>query len=169
MRTDRLRRTAALLVALAAVAALGADCAGEGGTDPPPAPPANLAFLDVEASRAVLDQITPAVQRFYSYDFQRLDEHEQEIMAVTTARFWSDIAPTLEIVREVAPRKQIVVTATVVAASLRGLEPSRAELLLFVNRSTTQAGAPPQPDATSIVVTAAQIGPVWRIDGLELV
>lgn len=170
MATGRLRRTAALLVAIAAVATLGAGCqADDRATDSPPAPPANLAFVDVEASRAVLDQMTPAVERFYSYDFQRLDEHEREIMAVSTARFWSDIAASLQIVREVAPRKQVTVTAEVIATSLSALEPSRAELLLFVNRSTTQAGGPPQRDVTSIVVTAVRIGPAWQIDGLDLV
>jgi Mce-associated membrane protein len=167
MRSDRLRWTAALL--LAVVAVLGAGCSSSGDAEPPPAPPGNLAFLDVEASRTVLDEMTPAVEGFYSYDFRQLDEHEMHIMAVTTARFWSEIEPTLPVVREVAPRKQITVTAEVIATSLRVLEPGRAELLLFVNRSTTQAGDPPQPDATSVVVTAERIGSTWKIDGLELV
>lgn len=169
MRIDRRRRTAALLVTVAVVAALGAGCTDDPGTTPPPAPPANLAFLDVEASRAVLDQMTPAVERFYSYDFRKLDEHELGIMAVTTAQFWSGIEPSLQIIRDVAPRKEVTATAEVVATSLRTLEPGRAELLLFVNRSTTQAGGPPQLDASSVVVTSVRIGPAWKIDGLGLV
>lgn len=169
MGTDRVRRTGFPLVVLAVGAVLGTGCTADRESGPPPAPPANLAFVDVEAGDAVLDQLTPAVERFYSYDFRRLDEYELALMAVTTARFWSDTSPTLRIVGEVAPRKQVVVAADVVAASLSVLEPSRAELLLFVSRSTTQAGGPPQRDVISVVVTTVRIGPEWRIDGLELV
>jgi hypothetical protein len=167
MKTDRPRLRAALLVAVIAV--LGAGCAGEPGADPAPAPvpPADAASLDTEAGRAVLDQLTPAVEKFYSYDFQQLDEHELAMTTVTTARYWSEIEPTLSIVREVASSKQVTVSATVSSASLRVLEAGRAEVLMSVNRSTTQQGGPARQDTFSVVVTAELVGSEWKIDKLD--
>ncbi|MFN2495831.1 MAG: hypothetical protein ABR608_07975 [Pseudonocardiaceae bacterium] len=162
------RRWCGIALLAVALAGLGAGCTGDRDADSPPPGPANLAFVDVEASRAVTDQITPAVARFFSYDFRRLDEHSLAIQESTTARYWSEIAPSLEIVRGVAPSKQTVASAEVIATSLRVLEPGRAELLLFVNRSTTEAGGPPQLEGSSVVVTAARIGPMWKIEGMRV-
>lgn len=160
MRTGRTRTVVALLLA-----GLVAGCAGEAT---PPPPPANLAFVDVEATRAVSDEVAPAVARFFSYDFRQLDEHASQIMADSTAGYWAQVEPTLVVVREVASSKQVVTTAEVVATSVHVLEPARAELLLFVNRSTTQAGGPPQVEPSSVTVTAARIGPAWKIDGMTV-
>lgn len=164
----RWRGIAWLVVALAGLGVGCVGCAGERDPEPAAPGPANLAFVDVEASRAVIDQITPAVARFFSYDFRRLDEHELAIQESTTARYWAEIAPTLPVIRDVAPSKQAIATAEVIGTSLRVLEPSRAELLLFVNRSITEAGGAPQPVASSVVVTAARIGPTWKIDGMTV-
>ena len=114
------------------------------------------------------EQITPAVARFFSYDYRRLDGDLSETMADTTPRYWTTVEPSLQVVREVAARKQIVASADVVATSVRVLEPSRAELLLFVNRRTTQASAAPQLDSSSVVIKAARTGPHWKIDGMSV-
>ena len=161
-------------VAICAVAAtLAAGCSSEHRDSEHrdshgPPPPANLAFVDVEATRAVSDQIAPAVARFFSYDYHRLDGDLSETMADTTPRYWTEVEPSLRIVRDVAPRKQVVASADVVATSVRMLEPSRAELLLFVNRRTTEGSAAPQPDASTVVVKAARTGPHWKIDGMTV-
>lgn len=149
-----------------ALMGLAAGCTADRTGDAPAPSPANLAFVDVEASRAVLDQITPAVAGFFSYDSRRLDEHERAIRESTTDRYWSEIAPTLTVVREVTPNRQVSTTAEVVATSLHVLQPDRAELLLFVDRNTTEAGGPPQLVSSTITVTAARIGPAWKIDGM---
>lgn len=159
----------ALLVVL--VGTLACGCAGEpdGEAAPSPAPePANLAFVDVESSRAVLEQIPPAVTRYLSYDFRRLDEYAAQTMTDTTAKYWSEVEPSLEILREVAARRQVVSTAEVVGTSLDVLEPGRATLLLFVNRSTVEAGGPAQRETSGIVVTAVRVGPDWKIDGMRV-
>jgi Mce-associated membrane protein len=170
MRIRRASSVAAARVAVVAVisAAVLAGCSDDepNGTVSAP-PPANLAFVDVETSRLVLDQISPAVARFYSYDFRQLDEHAADIREIGTARFWSEIEPTLELVRSVALSREVVATAEVVGTSLRVLEPGRAELLLFVDRSTTETNGPPQQDGSSVLVNAARIGSQWKIDGMK--
>lgn len=160
----------AAAVVLALVTTLTNGCSGERGTgEPAPQPPpANLAFIDVEATRAVSEQIAPAVARFFSYDHRRLDEHLAQTMADTTPRYWTAVEPSLRVVRDVAPAKQVVASAEVVATSVRGLQPSRAELLLFVDRSTTERGGEPQREASSVVVTAVRTGPHWKIDGMSV-
>lgn len=163
MRTSRLRTVAAVLLA-----GLAAGCAGQRGQASPPPRPANLAFIDVEATSTVSDQIAPAVARFFSYDFRRLDEHASTIMADSTAGYWAKVEPTLGIVRSVAASQQVVTTSEVVATSVRVLEPGRAELLLFIDRDTTRAGAPPHREPSSVIVTAARIGPTWKIDGMTV-
>ncbi|MGQ0775919.1 MAG: hypothetical protein ACT4NY_16120 [Pseudonocardiales bacterium] len=163
MRSGRWRAVVAVLLA-----GLVASCAGEASVAAPAALPANLAFIDVEATAAVSDEIAPAVARFFSYDFRQLDEHSAQIMADSTAAYWAQVEPTLEVVRSVATSRQVATTSEVVATSVRVLEPSRAELLLFVNRSTTQADAPAQREPSSIIVTAAQIGPNWKIDAMTV-
>ena len=156
------------VAACAVAATLAAGCSSEHPDNHAPPPPANLAFVDVEATRAVCDQIAPAVALFFSYDYRRLDDDLSETMADTTPRYWTEVEPSLRIVREVAPRKQVVASADVVATSVRMLEPSRAELLLFVNRRTTEASAAPQLDGSTVVVKAARTGPHWKIDGMTV-
>jgi Mce-associated membrane protein len=171
MGTGRPHDTAVLRVVIACTVAamLAVGCTSEHRDKHAlPPPPANLAFIDVEATHAVTEQIAPAVARFFSYDYRRFDAHLSETMADTTPRYWTELEPSLRIVREVAPGKQVVANAEVVATSVRVLEPSRAELLLFVNRRTTQASAAPQLEASSVVVKAARTGPHWKIDGMTL-
>lgn len=163
-----MKRGVGRVVGAVLVAGVVAGCAGEASTGTPEALPANLAFVDVEATAAVSDQIAPAVARFFSYDFRRLDEHSAQIMADSTASYWAEVEPTLEVVRSVATTRRVTIASEVVATSVRVLEPSRAELLLFVNRSTTLADAPPHREPSSIHVTAAQIGPNWKIDGMTV-
>lgn len=143
------------------------DEADEAETRLPPGP-ANLAFIDVEATAAVSAEIAPAVARFFSYDFRNLDVYSAQILADFTAGYSAQVEPTLEVVREVAVSKQVVTTAEVVATSVDVLEPSRAELLLFVDRVITEADGPPQREPSSVLVTAARIGPVWKIDGIRV-
>lgn len=157
------------VVACAVAATLAAGCTSEQRENhAPPPPPDNLAFVDVGATRAVSGQIASAVTRFFSYDYRRLDGDLSESMADTTPRYWAEVEPTLRIVRDVAPRKQVVASADVVATSVRVLEPSRAELLLFVNRRTTEGTAAPQQVASTVVVKAARSGPDWKIDGMTV-
>lgn len=171
MSIGRPRNTATTFVPIVAIVLAGflAGCSNEPVENSHDSGSANLAFLDVPASHAVLDQIAPAVVRFYSYDFRRIDEHAAGIREVSTARYWSDVGPMLEIIRTVAPSKQAVATAEVVATALHSLGQGRAEVLLFVNRSTVEAGGAPQREGSSIVVTAARVGPQWKIDGMRLV
>lgn len=167
----RVLATAATAVtAVALVSTLTTGCTGERSTDEraPQPPPANSAFIDVEATRAVSEQIAPAVERFFSYDYRRLDEHMSQTMADTTSRYWTAVEPSLRIVRDVAPAKQVVADAKVVATSVHDLQPSRAQLLLFVDRSTTERNAEPQREASSVVVTAVRTGPNWKIDGMSV-
>lgn len=149
---------------------LTSGCTGEPSTGrpAPEPPPANLAFVDVEATRAVSEQIAPAVARFFSYDHRRLDEHMSQTMADTTPRYWTAVEPSLRIVRDVAPAKQVIANAKVRDTAVRDLQPGRAELLLFVDRSTTEGGAEPQREASSVVVTAVRTGPYWKIDGMTV-
>ncbi|HEU0088195.1 MAG TPA: hypothetical protein VFQ77_11205 [Pseudonocardiaceae bacterium] len=167
MGTGGPRTRVVALVAL--LAALLAGCAHQRSAEvPAPARPANLAFVDIEASRAVSDQITPAVARFFSYDYRWLDAHFSQLRSDSTARFWSEQEPSLGVVREVVARKQVVGTAKVVATSLHVLEPGRAELLLFVDRRITQAGGPAQEVNSSVLITAARVGPNWKLDGMAV-
>lgn len=171
MGTGRPHDTAVLRTAVACIVAatLAAGCTSRHRDNHVPSPPpANLAFIDVEATGAVSEQIAPAVARFFSYDYRQFDGHLSETMADTTSRYWTEVEPSLRIVREVVPRKQVVASAEVVATSVRVLEPGRAELLLFVNRRTTEATAAPQLDASSVVVKAVRTGPLWKIDGMTV-
>jgi Mce-associated membrane protein len=163
--SGRLRTGAAWLVA---IVALLTGCTSDRGDGAPAPRPANLAFIYDEASKTVLNQMSPAVAGFFSYDYRHLDEHEVQLKAVSTDRFWSQLQPTLKILHEVAPRKQAAATATVVANSLHLLQPGRAELLLFVNRSTTEAAGRPQLAGSSVLVTAARRGSTWKIDGMTV-
>ncbi|MGH3938725.1 MAG: hypothetical protein ACRDTG_08820 [Pseudonocardiaceae bacterium] len=166
MSTGRLRAAVAVLLTGFVV-----GCAGdgnEGGEGDPASQPANLAFIDVAATSAVSGEIAPAVARFFSYDFRQLDEHSAQIMADSTAKYWAEVEPTLGVVRQVASAQQVVTTAEVVATSVHLLEPSRAELLLFLNRNTTRTGVAPQQEPSSIIVTAARIGPAWKLDGMRV-
>lgn len=130
--------------------------------------PANLAFVDIGATEAVLDQMTPAVAQFFNYDFQGFDEHVAQIRTDFTPEFWTEMEPGLEVVREVAQAKEVTSSAEVVGASVRSVQGGTAELLLFVNRTTTEEGGEPQSTISSVILTAAQVGPEWKIDGMRV-
>lgn len=164
----RSRTAAALLVVIAALVTGCASTSDDTGDGAPAPRPADLTFIYVQATHTVLDQISPAVAQFFSYDYRHLDEHNRQIRAASTASFWNQTEPSLKVVNDVAPRKQLVGSAQVVASSLHLLQPARAELLLFVDLTATQAGGPPRRDGVSVLVTAARIGQVWKIDGMTV-
>jgi Mce-associated membrane protein len=172
MGNSRSRTVAALLAVIAAlVAGCGGDSddgSGDSGDGAPAPRPADLTFIYVQATHTVLAQIPPAVAQFFSYDYRHLDQHNRQIRAASTASFWSQTEPSLKVVNDVAPRKQLVGSAQVVDSSLHLLQPARAELLLFVDLTATQAGGPPRRDGVSVLVTAARIGQVWKIDGMTV-
>ncbi len=131
----------------------------------------NTALVDVGATAQATGQLTDALQTVYSYDFARLDENERAAREVITPEFGVDFDKLFAQVRELAPQRQAVVSATVQLSAIQKIEGDRAVLVAFMDqRATTAAqGAAAQRLTASgrLTVTGQRVDGRWKIAGVE--
>lgn len=133
---------------------------------------ANSALVDVGTTAEVSGQLTDALQTIYSYDFARLDENERAARAVITPEFAEQFNRLFAQVRDLAPQRQAVVSATVTLSAVKEISGDRAVLVVFMDQQATRAaaddGQPTQLAAAGrLTVTGQKIDGRWKIAGVE--
>ncbi|GAA5144561.1 hypothetical protein GCM10023340_12440 [Nocardioides marinquilinus] len=101
-----------------------------GGTDADGLPDA----VAVDAARRAAES---AVVPVLAYDYRRLDEAEQAAVAVMTPEFAEEYRQLFAAIRENAPRTQTIVQVEPVASGISGTGRGIVDVLLFVDRPTT--------------------------------
>lgn len=131
----------------------------------------NAALVDVGATAEANGQLSDALETVYSYDFTRLDENERAARDVITPAFGADFDSLFAQVRELAPQRQAVVSATVQLSAIQDIEGDRAVLVAFMDQRATTAteGAAAQQLAASgrLTVTGERVDGRWKIAGVE--
>jgi Mce-associated membrane protein len=124
----------------------------------------NRALLDFAATAQVTGQVRDAVERVFSYDFARLDDNERTAAAVITGPFAHDYREQFARVRELAPRQQAVVVASVPALAVKVLDGDRAIVVVFIDQQASR-GTQAQPllAAGRLSVIAQRVAGSWKI------
>jgi Mce-associated membrane protein len=180
--TDRVRRiplpqapatrrgTAALLaVTILLVAAAGFFAASWGRLQFSGAT-SNTALADVGATATVSEQVNEAVTKVYSFDFARLDQAESDARGVITGPFTGQFDQIFGNVRQLAPKQQAVVTATIPKSAVSSIEGDHATVYVFVNqvvRRVDDGGKPQEGTAAArLRVDADYVDGRWKVSGM---
>jgi Mce-associated membrane protein len=152
-----------LLVGLAAVTAVVAGFAAYLATTPSDA--------DVESStRAAQSAAERAVVPLLSYDYRHLADDQAAAHEYLTSSYQSDYDQLFKLLQDNAPSTRTVVQVDppLASAIVRSGE-DRVQVLLFVNRPTTNKANPEQPVVykDQVTLTMARDGDRWLVDDLE--
>lgn len=109
-----------------------------------------------------------AVVPVLSYDHRTLDEDQQEAEDLLTADYRGDYADLFEVIRKNAGPLETVVEVEVIASAVVRAGEDRAEILLFVNRPTTNAETKePVVYKDQVTLTMARVDGDWLVDDLK--
>lgn len=101
-----------------------------------------------------------------SYDYRRLEQDHDAAVAHMTDDYREDYDRLFTVIEENAPELRAVVTAKVVASAITRTGEDRAEILLFVDRPTSNtAGTQRYRDQVTFVME--KVGGTWLVDEIE--
>lgn len=154
-----------LLVACVAVVALVA-LVGAGWT----VREAQRADAADEARRVAPAVAAEAAQAVLSYDYETLAEDRDAGVRYFTGAYREEYIETMDtVIAEAAPQTQAVVTAEVLDTAVVSAEPGRAEVLLYVNQTTTSTaqGGEPQVALNRVRFTMVEEDGTWLVEDIE--
>ena len=109
-----------------------------------------------------------AVVTILAYDYRTMDEDQDAAGALMTPEYREEYDKLFAVVKENAPATKTVVTVEPVVASgiVRSGE-DRVQVLVFVNRPTTNAQSPePRVFRDQVTLTMEKVGEEWLVDDL---
>lgn len=130
----------------------------------------NTALTDVGATATVSEQVNEAVTKVYSFDFARLDQAESDARGVITGPFTAQFDQIFGNVRQLAPKQQAVVTATIPKSAVASIDGDHATVYVFVNqvvRRVDDGGKPQEGTAAArLRVDADRVDGRWKVSGM---
>lgn len=99
----------------------------------------NTALIDVARTSQVKEQVSDAVERLFSYDYQNIEKTEkaaQELLVTDEVR--EKYEKQFAEVKRVAPEQKMVVTTKVTRSGVMMLDDNRARVLVFVDQTSTR-------------------------------
>lgn len=116
-----------------------------------------------QAEQAAVRAIAPVL----SYDYRHLDEDAAAARTYMTASYQKQYDQTFAVVKENAPGLKAVVSAEVIDAGIVRTGPDRVEVLVFVNRPTSnKRTSAPVVFKDQVTVTMVREGGDWLVDDL---
>jgi Mce-associated membrane protein len=129
---------------------------------------ANLALTDVGATADVTSAVTLAMNRIFSYSYDRTDVTEKAAAAVLRGSAKDSYDRLFAQVREKAPQQKLVLTSRVSAIAVQDLRNGHARLLVFLDQSAVRADNNATDSAAAqLSVTAERTGDGWVVTALE--
>ena len=155
------RTLAALALVAVLLAAATAVALVRGGN----APDGELDTTAVAAARSAAEA---AIVPVLSYDYRQLDQDQATAAGYLTDSYNDEYDRVWERLDDVAPKDQTVVQVEVVDSAIVRTGDDRVDVLLFIDRPTTQ-GDQPTPVVSKDQVTARMVlsDGTWLIDGLS--
>lgn len=162
----RLRRflLPSLIAVLVAVSSLLLVLA-QGLGDSPSA--SNRALTDSAATSEVLDEVSTAVGRVFTYDPATLARTRQDARSLLAGQAAKEYDGLFAQVQQRVGEQQLTLTTRVARAGVRALTASRAELLLFLDQTSERRGQKATTVAAQLSVTAELDGGHWRITAIK--
>ncbi|WP_244170144.1 hypothetical protein [Amycolatopsis tolypomycina] len=129
---------------------------------------ANLALTDVGATADVTSAVTLAMNRIFSYSYDRTDVTEKAAAAVLRGSAKDSYDKLFAQVREKAPAQKLVLTSRVSAIAVQDLRNGHAKLLVFLDQSAVRADNNATDSAAAqLSVTAEHTSGGWVVTELE--
>ncbi|MET8994112.1 hypothetical protein [Amycolatopsis sp. NPDC004169] len=129
---------------------------------------ANRALTDVAATADVTSAVTLAVNRIFSYSYDRTDVTEKAAAAVLRGSAKDSYDKLFAEVRRKAPEQKLVLTSRVSAIAVQELENGHARLLVFLDQSAVRADNNAIDSAAAqLSVTAEHTNGGWVVTELE--
>ncbi|WP_410641997.1 hypothetical protein [Amycolatopsis sp. lyj-346] len=129
---------------------------------------ANLALTDVAATADVTSAVTLAVNRIFSYSYDRTDVTEKAAAAVLRGAAKDSYDKLFAEVRRKAPEQKLVLTSRVSAIAVQELKNGHARLLVFLDQSAVRADNNATDSAAAqLSVTAEHTTGGWVVTELE--
>jgi Mce-associated membrane protein len=120
-----------------------------------------------ESTRAAQSAAERAIVPVLSYDAKTLDEDQAAAQAQMTSDYRKKYDELFEAIKDNAPRTGTSVSAEVIASGIVRSGEDRAEILLFVNRPTTNKSRPqPVVFRDQVTVTMQRVNGDWLVDDL---
>ncbi|MEA5364051.1 hypothetical protein VA596_31275 [Amycolatopsis sp., V23-08] len=128
----------------------------------------NLALTDVGATADVTSAVTLAMNRIFSYSYDKTDVTEKAAAAVLRGSAKDSYDKLFAQVREKAPLQKLVLTSRVSAIAVQDLQNGHARLLVFLDQSAVRADNNATDSAAAqLSVTAERTGDGWVVTELE--
>jgi len=124
---------------------------------------------DPAAAKVALDAATSGTIALLSYSPESLDQDFAAAKSRLTGDFLSYYTQfTEQIVTPAAKEKSVKTTASVVRAAVADIEPDTAEVLVFINQTTTSKENPDGAfAASSVKVGLTKVGGAWLIESFD--
>jgi Mce-associated membrane protein len=150
---------------LLAAAGVVFTLAARSAADDPAA--ANHALTDVGATADVTSAVTLALNRIFSYSYDKTEVTEQAARDVLRGEALATYDRLFAQVKEKAPAQKLVLTTRVTSSAVQELREGHARLLVFLDQAATRADNNSSSSAAAqLSVTAEREGNAWKITGL---
>lgn len=120
-----------------------------------------------EATRAAQAAAERAIVPVLSYGFETLEEDQARAQGYLTSDYREDYDQLFAVISENAPETETTVDAEVVASGIVRSGEDRVDVLVFVDRPTTNKLTPePETYKDQVTVTMQKVGDEWLVDNL---
>jgi Mce-associated membrane protein len=123
--------------------------------------------VDTKAMTEVNGQVTSALEKIFSFSYDKLDESAAAAREVLAGTAIGEYDKLIEQVRTQAPAQKLVLATKVTTAGVKSLDGDRAELLVFLDQVATRVDTgKTSGSAAALSVAAERQNGVWKITGL---
>jgi Mce-associated membrane protein len=123
--------------------------------------------VDTKAMTEVNGQVTSALEKIFSFSYDKLDESAAAAREVLAGTAIGEYDKLIEQVRTQAPAQKLVLATKVTTAGVKSLDGDRAELLVFLDQVATRVDTgKTNGSAAALSVAAERQNGVWKITGL---
>jgi Mce-associated membrane protein len=120
-----------------------------------------------EATRAAQAAAERAIVPVLSYGHESLEEDQARAQGYLTSDYREDYDKLFAVISENAPQTETTVEAEVVASGIVRSGEDRVDVLVFVDRPTTNKLTPePETYKDQVTVTMQKVGDEWLVDDL---
>jgi Mce-associated membrane protein len=122
---------------------------------------------DDSAARAAQVAAERAVVPVLSYDYEHLDEDQKAAQALMTGSYREEYDKLFTVLEENAPETQTKVTASVIASGIVRASAERVQVLVFVDRPTTnKLSADPVVHKDQVTLSMQLVDGEWLVDDM---
>jgi Mce-associated membrane protein len=123
--------------------------------------------VDTKAMTEVNGQVTSALEKIFSFSYDKLDESAAAAREVLAGTAIGEYDKLIEQVKTQAPAQKLVLATKVTTAGVKSLDGDRAELLVFLDQVATRVDTgKTSGSAAALSVAAERQNGVWKITGL---